>query len=237
MFNSNNYTFIDIGLKSLFLEFIFDLPEIFFLDDNRINNKFIKKYNDVYPYDINNKDDKFISLNSYYELFDIFENVKDMIIQIGNDLYDINPLLYSYINPNGNLYAIIEYIYIKSNKGYCVTDNLGYTTYILNLTLDDDLLTSINNLPAKIEYQFNQQIRFEKWYKKGNIHREDTDKAGKTLPAGIAYYNKNDQIKYETWYKDGKSHRDDKDENGNTLPAVKEYDENGQITLEVYKRF
>jgi antitoxin component YwqK of YwqJK toxin-antitoxin module len=236
MFNSNNYTFIDIGLKLLFLEFIFDLPEILFLDDNRINNNFIKKTDYIHPYDINN--DKFVSINIMYNLFDVFDKVKNMIIQIGKDLYNINPSLYSYINTNAKLYAIIEYIYIKSNKGYkFVIQSYLHPHYnnkfTLNIKFDYYSLHSINNLPTNKEYYNNGQIKKESWYKENKLHRVDKDNYGLTLPTEI-YYHVNGQIKIKLWYENDKLYRNDKDENGLTLPAEKHYYKNGKIILDYW---
>ena len=71
------------------------------------------------------------------------------------------------------------------------------------------------NIPDKITYWDNGNIKKEEWFKDEKLEKEKQ-------------YYENGNIEMEIWYKDGKQHRD------GDLPAYIEYYENGNIEMEIW---
>ena len=72
----------------------------------------------------------------------------------------------------------------------------------------------MDDIKVEREYYDTGQLKSEKWYKNGVLHKEDG-------PAVIKYYT--DGITFmEEWYKEGTMHREDG-------PAIIHYNNNGEI--------
>lgn len=83
----------------------------------------------------------------------------------------------------------------------------------------------------KYKYYPNGNIRFERHYKDGELHR-DPDENGKIKPA-LLYYDENRKILHKDYYKNGKFHREPK-ENGKRKPARLNFDKYGNIKRKMY---
>jgi hypothetical protein len=79
-----------------------------------------------------------------------------------------------------------------------------------------------NDLPAKISYYWNGNVKYEEWLVNGvnqRLNREND------LPASIWYYP-NGSVQIERWYNNGKGHRD------NDLPVEIYYYKNKSVKRE-----
>lgn len=93
---------------------------------------------------------------------------------------------------------------LSSKEIVLLYNNFGFVNEIYHLTDTSGYVIDggkLHTWEVKYEFYNNNQVKSEKWYKDGKLHRINN-------PALKEWYE-NDQIEREIWYKDGKRHRED----------------------------